>query len=121
MSSNSDIDNGATDAMINSNANGYVWYEIASQGGTSSKLYVEVTSGEVVSSMLMKIKNSNMNTIGTVDVNQLEVYTNQKNKVVLDRAETWSPATKWGNAKVPLLVTVSQLNIARQGMIEFCR
>jgi hypothetical protein len=79
----------------------------------SSKLNVEVTSGELVSSILTKIKNSNMNTFKNIDVNQLEVYANKQNKIALDRAEAWSPTTKWGYAKAPLFVKVIQLIIAK--------
>jgi hypothetical protein len=118
LGSTSDSDNGATDVVIeSSSADNNVWYEIAIQGGTSSKSNVEVTSGELVSSILTKIKNSNMNTFKNIDANQFEVYTNKVNKIALDRAEAWSPTTKWGRVKAPLLVKVIQLIITPKGMV----
>jgi hypothetical protein len=56
MNGGSYSDNGEADAVVKVTEKGVVWYEIAIQGGKSSKLNVEVTSGEYVSSILKKKK-----------------------------------------------------------------
>jgi hypothetical protein len=118
MNGESNSGNGEADTIVKVTEKGVVWYEIAIQGAKSSKLNVEVTSGEYVSSILEKIKSSNSNLFEKVDVNQLEVYTSKRSKKPLDRADAWRPIKKWGNSKVPLLVVVRQLFINREGMIS---
>jgi hypothetical protein len=105
LSSNSDSDNGATDAK------GYVWYKLPSR---TNLLAVAVQFGESIYSIQMKIHDRHVILFRDVDVADIMIYELDKSVEPLDARTKWNSSVYWGTEDAPLQIKV---NIANEGTI----
>jgi hypothetical protein len=111
MSTYSDSDIGAMDAVFNSSAKSYVWYKLPSRTTTFA---VPVEFGEYFCSIRKKIYNRHVIIFKDVDVANIMIYELDKSAEPLDGRTKWNSSVYWGTEDAPLLVKV---NIESDGMI----
>jgi hypothetical protein len=119
MSSNSDINNGASNMVIDRCAKGgLVWYNLScidKKRTQRTQVYIEY--GYYLDQIKTKIKEKSAKLFQNVDAEEIMIYESINSIEQLDETTEWTSSVSWGTKDAPLLIKV---NSGTEGMIIFC-
>jgi hypothetical protein len=116
MSSNSDVNNGASNMVIDRSAKGgLVWYDLScidKKRTQRTQVYMEY--GCYLDQIKTKIKEKSAKLFQNVDAEEIMIYESVNSIEQLDETTEWTSSVSWGTKDAPLQIKV---NIANEGTI----